>query len=143
MNKKLKECSKEYLIKQLEYSYKEIEKLKEKNEELRALYFSEREVKEDYKSKVNNAIEELEIWQPKEKILQEEKEYLLDILKGDEKKVKEKLKKYIEGLLDNNKTYVENGLVLAETDSLYSTKWLEDMCDDLLKIIDDEANENE
>jgi hypothetical protein len=34
---------------------------------------------------INKAIEELEIWQPKEKILQEEKEYLLAILKGVDK----------------------------------------------------------
>lgn len=32
--------------------------------------------------RIDKAIEELEMWQPKEKILQEEKEYLLDILKG-------------------------------------------------------------
>ena len=35
-------------------------KLKEKNEELRALYDSEREVKEDYKSRNNKAIEYIE-----------------------------------------------------------------------------------
>lgn len=57
--------------------------------------------------------------------------------------MKEKIKKYIKGLLEANEIYKENGLVLVETDSLYSTKWLEDMCDDLLKIIDDEADENE
>ena len=33
--------------------------------------------------RIDEAIEELEIWQPKEKILQEEKEYLLEILKGE------------------------------------------------------------
>lgn len=32
---------------------------------------------------IDKAIEELEIWQPKEKILQEERTYLLDILKGE------------------------------------------------------------
>lgn len=39
----------------------------------------------DEAKKNDKAIEELEIWQPKEKILQEEKEYLLDILKGVDK----------------------------------------------------------
>lgn len=41
--------------------------------------------KQKLQLRINQAIEELEIWQPKEKILQEEKEYLLDILKGDDK----------------------------------------------------------
>lgn len=41
-------------------TYFEIKRLKEKNEELRALYESEREVKEDYKSKIDKAIEYIE-----------------------------------------------------------------------------------
>lgn len=147
---------------------REIERLKKRNENLEVMYqdivtqaeWHDEELKEEIE-RLNNVINNFEEELERELNVKEEdtelkhNEYVLirttletvlkrfKKIKGDEKKVKEKLKKYIEGLLDNNKTYVENGLVLAETDSLYSTKWLEDMCDDLLKIIDDEADENE
>lgn len=62
-------------------------RLKEKNEELRALYYSEREVKEDYKSKVNKAIEYIEYYLAKDKTKNHRKFDIsvLDILKGVDK----------------------------------------------------------
>ena len=61
-------------------------KLKEKNEELRALYYSEREVKEDYKSKVNKAIEYIEKYNiegiPFYSVIKDD---LLNILQGSDK----------------------------------------------------------
>lgn len=48
--------------------------------------FQEKDIEiEQLQNRIDKAIEELEMWQPKEKILQEEKEYLLDIIKGDDK----------------------------------------------------------
>lgn len=61
-------------------------KLKEKIEELRALYYSEREVKEDYKFKVNKAIEYIKTYNiegiPFYEIIKDD---LLNILQGSDK----------------------------------------------------------
>jgi hypothetical protein len=54
---------------------------------------------------------------------------------------KEKLKKYIKGLLNANKKYIENGIVLNITDSFYSPKWLEVICNDILAILEGEDDE--
>ena len=77
-----------------------IYKQEDKIEELRALYFSEREVKEEYKSKVNKAIEYIKENETTfnvhnvanafgipslEFTLEPWKKELLDILKGDDK----------------------------------------------------------
>ena len=72
-----------------ELQQKEIERLKEKNEELRALYESEREVKEDYKSRNNKAIEYIEIHSNSntEYLGAWEIQELVDILKGVDKDV--------------------------------------------------------
>ena len=45
MSEELTKCSKEYLIKQLEYSYKEIERLKEENEVLNGILETQRKRK--------------------------------------------------------------------------------------------------
>ena len=47
------------LLNENELLQDKVYKQEDKIEELRALYFSEREVKEDYKSKVNKAIDKL------------------------------------------------------------------------------------
>ena len=77
----------------------EIEELKEelKREQDNSIYLEER---------INKAIEELEIWQPKEKILQEEKEYILDILKGVE--LTENDKKQVKWLKEEFKVGADN-----------------------------------
>lgn len=58
------QCDRVEALKQIVNKNKEIERLTEKNEELRALYYSEGEVKEDYKSKVNKALEYIEEQKP-------------------------------------------------------------------------------
>ena len=45
-------------------------------------YIGIRQEKEDYKSRIEKAVEELELWQPKIESLKLEKEYLLNILNG-------------------------------------------------------------
>lgn len=78
------------LLNENELLQDKVYKQEDKIEELRALYFSEREVKEDYKSKVNKAIEYLEKADDNEnsygdyEIHYEVKKELLDILKEKE-----------------------------------------------------------
>ena len=56
--------------------------------------------------------------------------------------MKEQLEQYIKVLLQVNETY-KDALGLEETDSLYSAKWLEDTCDDILKILNNEESEED
>ena len=49
-------------------------------------YIGIRQEKEDYKSRIEKAVEELELWQPKIEIIKLEKEYLLNILNGRSEK---------------------------------------------------------
>lgn len=56
--------------------------------------------------------------------------------------IKTRLEQYIKVLLQVNETY-RDVLGLEETDSLYSAKWLEDTCDDILKILNDEESEED
>lgn len=46
-----------------------------------------------------------------------------------------KVEEYIKGLLEINKGYKEE---IGDTEKFYSIKWLEDVCNDLLKIINEE-----
>ena len=75
------------LLNENELLQDKVYKQEDKIEELRALYFSEREVKEDYKSKVNKAIEYIEYYLAKGKTKNHRKFDIsvLDILKEGDK----------------------------------------------------------